>query len=132
MNGADGSLPSNTNDWAKFTHPESVLVIDEANRAPTSSIQAAVLAAKKVGIPLCLTYNSSTPEGGLHDVVGNYCSYVRTEVPPFPIILSSMLACEGLQQADDLSERLVGLFEYLRVNCTRQIYYDWGLRKLKA
>jgi len=43
-----------------------------------------------------------------------------------------MLGAEGLQQADDLGVRLCGLFDYLKSHCTKQPYYDWGLRKLKA
>jgi len=36
------------------------------------------------------------------------------------------------QQADDLAERLCGAFDYFKASCTRQTYYDWGLRKLKT
>merc|ERR1712232_426385 len=43
-----------------------------------------------------------------------------------------MLGSEGLQHADDLSKRLHELFDSLKIKCTKQPYYDWGLRKLKA
>merc|ERR1711933_264461 len=49
-----------------------------------------------------------------------------------PIILSSMLAAEGFQQADDLGNRLSGLFKCFKTNCTKQAYYDWGLRKMRC
>merc|ERR1712151_520736 len=121
-NGSDGVSPSNTIDWFKFAQPGNVIIIDVASRQPASTIKAAVGAARDAGIMLCMSYNPGfkAPECSLNEVVGDICAYVQTEVPEFPLILSSMLACEGMQQADDLGCRLSDLFGYFRANCTQQ------------
>lgn len=128
INGAevDGNL-----DWTEFLLPGNIICIDEANRAPGSAIEGAVSAAKAAKIPVCLTFNSNNG-GDLPDLVGSFCAFVRTEVPDMPIVVSSMLANEGLQEADDLGNRLSSLFKYFKTNCTKQAYYDWGLRKMKV
>jgi dynein heavy chain len=118
-------------DWSTLLQPGNVICIDEANKAPRSAIEAAVSAAQAGNIPLCLTYNSKNGDD-VQDVVGSFCAFVQTQVPDMPIILSSMLATEGLQQADDLGNRLSGLFNYFKTNCTKQAYYDWGLRKMRS
>lgn len=43
-----------------------------------------------------------------------------------------MLATEGLQQTDNLGDRLGSFFGAMKVGCTKQPYYDWGFRKMKA
>jgi len=42
-----------------------------------------------------------------------------------------MFAGEGFQRADELADRLDGLFVSMKSECTKQRHYDFGLRKLK-
>jgi len=117
--------------WREFLRPGNVICIEDANQVPRSVIEAAISAARAAKVPLCLTLNSNNGTY-VQEVVGSFCAFVRAEVPDMSIILSSMLASEGLYQADDLGNRLSGLFEYFKTNCTKQAYYDWGLRKMKC
>lgn len=132
INASSSQLPGSMQEWMALARPGNVIIIDEANRAPVAILQAAISAAGKAGVPLCLTHNSQRAEGALTDIVGGFSAYVRTEVPDYSIILSSMLACEGVQEADDLGDRMSSLFKHLGASCTKQTYYDWGLRKMKS
>lgn len=127
-------LPEGTAYWEQVAKQANVIIIDEANRATGSAVQAAVRCAREAHVPLCLTCNSGF-EGkicDLHEVLDGQYRSVQMLVPATPPILSCMLACEGFQQADDLGDRLCGFFESMKGNCTKQPYYDWGLRKMKV
>jgi len=129
-----GSDPANAStDWLKeLAQPGNVVIIDEANRMPRSVLEDAVRIFRDANIPLCFTHNSQRPEGCLKDFLGGFCSYVPMRAPEMPRVLSAMFASEGFQEADNLGDRLNGLFDYFRSHCTKQPYYDWGLRKMKT
>jgi len=131
---ASSELPHDAAHWGRVAEQADVIIIDEANRIQKEVIEAAVCYARNAHVPLCLTCNPKYAGAviDLDEVLGGHCARVQTLIPPYPIILSSMLASEGLQQADELGDRLHGLFDSLKEGCTKQPYYDWGLRKLKA
>lgn len=131
---ASKTRPTDAIEWLKAAQPGSMLIIDEAHHFSRTAIEDAVRRARDAHVTLCFTSNAQQKGDNLTnlaEVVGSVCAYAHTEVPPYPIVISSMLACEGLQQADNLGNRLNGLFDYLKANCSKQHYYDWGLRKLK-
>jgi hypothetical protein len=119
--------------WRSSCQQAGVIVVDEANTAPHSSIEAAVRVSREMVVPLCLTYNPriATPLCNPEDVLQGHLTYAETRIPPTNRILSAMFAGEGFQQADELADRLDGLFVSMKSECTKQRHYDFGLRKLK-
>lgn len=119
--------------WRSSSQRAGVIVVDEANMAPRSSIEAAVRIAGETGVPLCLTYNPefATPLCNPEDILQGRLTYAETTLPQINRILSSMFAGKGFQRADDLADRLDGLFVSMKAECTKQPHYDFGLRKLK-
>jgi len=126
-------LPSDEAFWRGLATNGSILIIDEANRAQRAAIETAVRCAREVSVPLCLTYNPnhSAPSMDIDELMGSQSIFVETDVPDMSLIVSNMLGCEGIQEADDLGYRLDKLFNSMKVGCTKQKHYDFGLRKMK-
>jgi len=130
---ANSELPDSDEFWRSSAQQAGVIIVDEANRAPRASIEVAARVAAEAGVPLCLTYNPgyAYPVCNPEDVLQGHFVYAETRLPQRNLILSSMFAQKGLQTADDLADRLDGLFASMQTGCTKQPYYDFGLRKLK-
>lgn len=130
---ASAELPDCDSFWRSSSQQAGVIVVDEANRAPRSSIEVAVRVAGEMGVPLCLSYNPEFASAVCNpeDILQGRLIYAETRLPPYDRIISSMFAGKGFQRADDLANRLEGLFASMKTECTKQPYYDFGLRKLK-
>merc|ERR1711870_36315 len=91
---ASNELPEDTAWWQQVNKQADVVIIDEANRATKSSIEAAVHCARQAHVPLCLTFNPGYKDRciDVHEVLGDKYKSVPTSLPHIPTILSSMLA----------------------------------------
>jgi hypothetical protein len=132
LNGS-AELPSDEAYWRGVATKGSVIIIDEANRAQRAAIETAVRCAREASVPLCLTYNPKKSEvrTDIDEVVGSQSVFVETLLPDRSLIASNMLGCNGIEEADDLGQRLNSFFDSMQAGCTKQCHYDFGLRKLK-
>eukprot|EP00927_Polykrikos_kofoidii_P066666 TRINITY_DN62220_c0_g1_i1.p1 TRINITY_DN62220_c0_g1~~TRINITY_DN62220_c0_g1_i1.p1 ORF type:complete len:506 (-),score=124.78 TRINITY_DN62220_c0_g1_i1:295-1812(-) len=106
---------------------------DEFNRIMDQDTMVRIANATEAETFTCVTMNPDfTGRTEVPEEIKSKCVIQEMTVPNYEIICQVMLGREGIVDCDALGSKLFACSEACKETCSKQCYYDFGLRWLRA